>query len=164
MVLVANIVSLIAMILMCINGLIKNKKKFLIVQCTQMGFCILANALLGGSTGVVVNSLGILRNVLAYFGKLNGLIMYIVLIINTLLSIIFNTDGLIGIAPLFAAIPYTLLMNKFNDKSLKVLTLYTCFPWAIYDFFVKNYVACIFDLITAVTCLIAIIQMNKKKG
>lgn len=165
-VVIANIISLTAMILMCTNGLVKNKKKFLIVQNIQMMLLTLTNFLLGASTGIITNAIGIIRNTLGYFGKLNKVFSFTIVGITAVLSLYFNENGIIGVMPLFAAVPYTFLMNKFNDKQMKALTLYTNIPWAIYDISMMNYVAFCFDIGTAITCLVAYIQLcrlgNKK--
>lgn len=161
MIIIANIFSFIAMIIMCINGIVKNKKKFVMIQLIQIAIAAIANILLGATTGVIINSISIIRNYMVY--KNNFTLKYAIItsILSAGLSIYFNNLGFIGILPLFSTIPYTFLMQKCNDSQMKYLTIWSLIPWCVYDFYVKNYVAFVFDCATIITCIIGLFRIKK---
>ena len=71
MLLLGNIIALIASILMVYSGIIKNKKKIIYVQSIQIGLFIISNLVLNGISGVIINSLNFVRNILCYKDKLD---------------------------------------------------------------------------------------------
>lgn len=149
---------------MVISGYIKSKQKTLIWQTIQIGLMVVSNLVLGAYTGVITNAISVPRNILAYKEKLNWYFKILIIASITGFSILFNKNGLIGLAPLLATIPYTILMDKLKPIAFKVLIIYTLIFWLIYDFYVQNYVSAAFDFGTIITSFIAIIRLNKEKN
>ena len=67
---IANIVALIASLLMVYTGIIKRKNIIVLVQTIQIGLSVLSNILLGGITGAIINAISCVRNILCYKDKL----------------------------------------------------------------------------------------------
>ena len=159
-VVIGNIVSLLASVLMTYSGYIKSKGKFLIVQIVQMSLSALSNFILGGITGTIINLVNIIRNVLCYKNKLNKYSIILILTLSISLSLYFNNLSFIGLLPLLSTILYTTLMNTKYIKKFKYLTITTMLLWLIYDICIMNYVSALFDLLTIGSNSIAIYQLK----
>ena len=159
-VVIGNIISLLASVLMTYSGYIKSKGKFLIVQIMQMSLSALSNFILGGITGTIINLVNIIRNVLCYKNKLNKYSIILILTLSISLSLYFNNLSFIGLLPLLSTILYTTLMNIKDIKKFKYLTIITMLLWLIYDICIMNYVSALFDLLTIGSNSIAIYQLK----
>lgn len=159
-VVIGNIISLLASVLMTYSGYIKSKGKFLIVQIVQMSLSALSNFILGGTTGTIINLVNIIRNVLCYKNKLNKYSIILILTLSISLSLYFNNLSCIGLLPLLSTILYTTLMNIKDIKKFKYLTIITMLLWLIYDICIMNYVSALFDLLTIGSNSIAIYQLK----
>lgn len=159
-VVIGNIISLLASVLMTYSGYIKSKGKFLIVQIIQMSLSALSNFILGGITGTIINLVNIIRNVLCYKNKLNKYSIILILTLSISLSLYFNNLSFIGLLPLLSTILYTTLMNIKDIKKFKYLTITTMLLWLIYDICIMNYVSALFDLLTIGSNSIAIYQLK----
>lgn len=159
-VVIGNIISLLASVLMTYSGYIKSKGKFLIVQIIQMSLSALSNFILGGITGTIINLVNIIRNVLCYKNKLNKYSITLILTLSISLSLYFNNLSFIGLLPLLSTILYTTLMNIKDIKKFKYLTIITMLLWLIYDICIMNYVSALFDLLTIGSNSIAIYQLK----
>ena len=159
-VVIGNIISLLASVLMTYSGYIKSKGKFLIVQIVQMSLSALSNFILGGTTGTIINLVNIIRNVLCYKNKLNKYSIILILTLSISLSLYFNDLSFIGLLPLLSTILYTTLMNIKDIKKFKYLTIITMLLWLIYDICIMNYVSALFDLLTIGSNSIAIYQLK----
>ena len=159
-VVIGNIISLLASVLMTYSGYIKSKGKFLIVQIVQMSLSALSNFILGGITGTIINLVNIIRNVLCYKNKLNKYSIILILTLSISLSLYFNNLSFIGLLPLLSTILYTTLMNIKDIKKFKYLTITTMLLWLIYDISILNYVSALFDLLTIGSNSIAIYQLK----
>lgn len=58
-IIIGNIISLIASLLMIYSGIIKQKEKNIYVQTIQIRLLIISNAVLGGITGTITNGISI---------------------------------------------------------------------------------------------------------
>ena len=162
LIVIGNIIAFIASIIMVYSGYIKDKKKILYAQTIQIGLFILSNIVLGGITGAIINVLNCIRNILCYKERLNNIVKVVLIVLATILTICFNNLGIIGLLPLASMILYVLFMNTKDVVKFKYLILSTMVLWLIYDFSIKSYVSTCFDILTIVTNIISIIQINKR--
>ena len=160
LVIVANIIALFASLIMVYTGCLKDKKQILFYQIFQFILFIISYLILGGYTGVIVCSLGIIRNLLCYYKKLK--IPYIILLSSlcVILTIKFNTFGLIGLLPLIGVVLYTCFMNTDNVVKFKLLIINAMILSGIYDIVVMSYTSAVFDILTAITNIVAIIKLK----
>jgi hypothetical protein len=163
MVLIGNIIALIASLFMVYGGTIKKKKSILIVQCIELSLYTVANAFLGGISGVIINFLGVINNFLEYKKKLNTLAKIILSIVSIVLVVLLNNKGIFGYFPLLCILIYLWSLNIKDVVRLKTMIIITIIFWLIYDFSVKGYISCIFDILTIITNIIAIVQLKRKK-
>ena len=161
---IANIIALIASILMVYSGIINNKKKIIYVQTIQIGLLIISNALLGGITGTITNSVDCIRNILCYKNKLNFKEKIILMTISAILSICFNNLGIIGFLPVIATIIYTLLMDTKDIIKLKIVLIVTSILWCVYSVVIKSYSSAVFNILNIITNSISIYQLCKLKN
>lgn len=162
MLLFGNIVALIASLIMVYTGFIKTKQKILYAQSVQIGLLVVSNLVLGGYTGAVINAVGIVRNILCFYNKFGIKEKIFITILSAVLTVAFNNLGVIGYLPLIAIVVYTWLITIKDVVRFKLLIIFTLILWAIYDFTVRSYTACAFDLFSIVTTVISIISIKNK--
>lgn len=160
---IGNIFALIASIIMVYSGALKQKKEILYTQTIQLVFFIISNIILGGITGAITNALSCIRNILCYKNKFNLKAKIILILLSTMLSLIFNQLGFIGLLPVVSTVVYTLLINTKNIIKLKSIIAFTSVMWLIYDIFIKSYTSAVFDFLSIVTSIISIFQIILKK-
>lgn len=162
-VIIANIIALIASIIMVSIGLIKKKKQIIYVQTIQIGLFVLSNIFLGAVTGIIINSISCIRNILCYKNKLTKNTKIGIIVISTILSLLFNNKGVIGILPLISSTIYIIYMDTKNVIKFKYILILTLILWFIYDFYIMSYTSALFDLISAVSAGIGIYQLKRKR-
>lgn len=162
MLLFGNIVALIASLVMVYTGFIKSKQKILYAQSVQIGLLVVSNLVLGGYTGAAINAVGIVRNILCFYNKFGIKEKIFITILSAVLTVAFNNLGVIGYLPLIAIVVYTWLITIKDVVKFKLLIIFTLILWAIYDFTVRSYTACAFDLFSIVTTVISIISIKNK--
>ena len=163
-IILGNIIALVAASISIIIGIIKSKKKILYIQTIQYITYAIADFILGGITGAISNLISIFRNVLCYKEKLNKVMVILIILLSTVLTLMFNNLGFIGLLPLFNNIIYTLFINIKDEFKFKILILIQMILWLIYDLTIKAYTSAIFEVITIISCIITAYQIyiNKK--
>lgn len=158
-----NIIALIAASFSIFLGITKNRKKLIFMQSIQFLTYTISNIILGGISGGIANLISAIRNILCYKNKLTKVAILLIISISTILTLIFNNLGFIGLLPLFNTIIYTIFINEKNPLKFKLLFLITAILWFIYDFTIKAYTAAIFDFSAIITASITVYQMYYKK-
>lgn len=161
-VLIANIVALIASIIMVSVGLIKKKKRIIYVQTIQIALFVLSNILLGAISGIIINSISCIRNILCYKNKLTKNAKIIIIILSTILTLVFNNQGVMGLLPLISSVIYIIYMDQKNVIKYKNILRFTLILWLIYDFYIMSYTSSFFDLISVISTTIGINELKKK--
>ena len=162
-VLIANIVALIASIIMVSIGLIKKKKKIIYVQTIQIALFVLSNIILGAISGIIINSISCIRNILCYKNKLTTKVKISIIVLSTILTIIFNNQGVIGFLPLISSIIYIAYMDLKSVVKYKRVLMITLALWLVYDFYIMSYTSALFDLISIISAGVGIYQLSKKR-
>ena len=129
-----------------------------------MGLFVLSNIVLGGITGAIINALSCIRNILCYKNKLDLKAKIILILLSTILSLIFNNLGLIGLLPVISTVVYILLMNTKDVVKFKWLSIFTMLMWLVYDLFIKSYTSAIFDFMNIMANIISIIQISLRNN
>lgn len=162
-IIIGNIIGLIAAIIMMLSGVIKSKKNILIWQTIQIGITVISNIILGGITGIIVNLLSVIRNILCYKDKLNIIAKIIISSLATIISIKFNNLGIVGYLPVISTLTYIWLMDVKDVIKFKLLICFTMVMWFGYDFAIKGYTMALFDFLTIVSNVSSIIYKVYKK-
>lgn len=159
-ILIGNIVCMIGSIIMIFTGLIKSNRKVILVQCGQFGFLAVGNLILGGISGFISDAIGIIRNLVSLKFTLKWYVKIFFIILQIILTAIFNKAGFIGWLPTFAACIFTWCIDTKSEVLLKLLIILAQTMWGIYDISIKNYGTLFFDLMTITTSFISIIKLK----
>lgn len=162
LILIGNIIALIASFLILVISYLKEKKNIIKVQTLQVALLAISNLVLGGYTGAITNAITVIRNILCYKEKLNKVTTIIIATSITILGLVFNNSGVIGLLPLISTIIYTLFINTKDPIKLKLLILMNLVFWGIYDFAIKSYTSAFFEFTGTISSIITIIQMTKE--
>ena len=162
-IIIGNIIALIAASFSLIIGILKNRKKIIYIQIIQSFTFTLSNIILGGFSGAIANFISTFRNILSYKEKLTKAMIIIIILVSTILTLIFNNLGFIGLLPLFYTIIYTLFINIKDEIKFKIIIIITSFFWLIYDITIKAYTSTFFDIYVIITSAITAYQIYKYK-
>lgn len=160
-IIIGNIIALIASLIMVYTGFIKKKETIIFVQAIQIALLVVSNVVLGGITGAIINAVSFFRNIIVYKNKLTKNKKIILISISSILTLLFNNHGLIGILPLICTIVYTSFIDTKNVIKLKWVNAFTLFLWLIYDLYIRSYTSSIFDFISILSTIVGIYQVNK---
>jgi hypothetical protein len=162
-VLVANIIDFLAALIQVASGSIQKKAKILVVQIIQLLMQGVSMLLLGGITGAVSNVLSCYRNYLCYKGKLSPFWKAMLIAASIVMTIAFNTQGLLGYLPAAVCAVYILLMDVKDPIKFKLLVTLSFIPWMFYHFILKSYVGALFDAASVATNAITLFVMLRGK-
>lgn len=149
---------------MVVSGYVKGAKKTLFIQTIQIMIMTVSNFLLGGITGVVVNLISVVRNIVCYKGKLNWAWKAFLVVIQIIASLMVNQMGWIGLMPMIAGVVYTIFLGVENEKSLKFLISSVAIFWLIFDFTIQNYASASFDIMTIISGTIGFFRARKNEN
>ena len=158
-VLIANIISFIGCLLMVAIGLIRERRKILLTQCVMWAILTVSNLMLGGVTGAVSNSISIVRNLYSLKRPLTLPVKIGFIAVQTAITAFTNELGLIGWLPTLAAATFTFLMDVKDAVTLKYVIIFGQTLWGIFDFSIRNYTACAFDVMTVVSTCVGIVML-----
>ena len=163
-ILIGNVVSLIGAIIMIAIGLLKKKNSILAAQCIQFGIMGLGNLILGGVSGFISNVVGIVRNLICFKKEFTLPLKIVFVVIQAILTIIFNQSGLYGWLPFFATVVFTWSLDAKNESALKLAIIIGQILWAFHDFHFQNYSALACDIFTVVTNIVGLFMIRKNEN
>lgn len=161
-VLLGNIIALIGAAIMVGAGLLKRKNQILIAQIIQFIIMGVGNLVLGGVTGFVANIVSIFRNLYVFKWKLNIPVKIAFIAVQVFITGYFNTQGIIGWLPAIAAGLFTWFVDTDSEVKLKTVIVITMVFWCIFDFYIMNFTALVFDVLTIVSNIMGIHLVKKK--
>lgn len=164
-IIIGNIISLIAAVFTVSAAISKHRKQiygFQTLECLTMA---IASAFFLSFSGITTFLFNALRNALLVYDKFTKGLCILFLILLTTLGLIFNNLGLLGLMPVVTTVCYTLGTYLFHkDISIKLNSFVNLTLWAIYDFFILDYVTAIVDSIAAVCTIVATIIMCRTQN
>lgn len=166
-----NIICGIGAVIMIVSGLIKKRKKILLLQCAQFTVMGTGNFVLGGISGVLSNAFSIVRNLYCVKFKLHwwlGLIFVgvqaaLTYLMPVLWPNLMSSEGVLDCLPLIATAIFTFVINAKNEVFLKAAIIAGQVCWGIYDISRINYISFAFDMLTIVTNAVGIILAMRNK-
>lgn len=161
--LLANIIALIGSLFMVVASYVKSDKLCIMLQSVQIFMFVISNILLKGITGVIINALSLVRNVLTYKRKLTKLLKYSLLILIVVLSIVFNNLGIVGYLPLIGTVVFTIFIDSKDNFKFRLSLTFSVFMWLIYDVYIMSYSSAIFDFFSFVGGIVTLIRSSKVK-
>ena len=159
--LIAQVLSLIGYTLMVITGYIKKEKKMLRTQDVQLLFIIAMGVLLNAFSGIIINTVQIIKYEIYLRGKLNKYTKAVIVGLGIVMTLTFNNGGIAGWLPAVNLFIFTYFLGMGGAIGIKILIFITTCGWGVYDFSIKNYVGFIFDILTIISCIIGIIRLKK---
>ena len=159
----SNILSLIGEISNTILPFLSTKKRMLLLQAITEIVFIVAYAVNGSFVLVALCIIVGLRNLYNAYLKSNFIVNILFLIIGTLISIVVNTNGWLGVLPIICYVDYTIsIMLTNNPQILRVILLVNAILYVVFDFGIMMYICFAFDIFHVVTNSIAIWRYRKE--
>lgn len=160
--LIGNAFSLLGSLLMVYVGLVKDKKRILLLQCVQFLLLMLGHLTLGAYTGAISCLCSLLRNLVCFFFPYTLPVKLGFLAIQIIPSIFANQVGWIGWLPIASTCIFTWFLGIRDERRFKLLMLLTLLFWCIYDLYFRNYASFTFDILTVVTSVVSLISLSRK--
>ncbi|MBR4471674.1 MAG: YgjV family protein [Erysipelotrichaceae bacterium] len=163
-VLIANILMIIGEAILFIASSRKNKKTILIYQIVSMLVMTVASYLLKGYGAIVMDVIGITRNLLSINGIASRWLTYLFISAAIIFGILFNNKGLLGYLPIVANVSQSLIIinRKSTARQIRFVCAFSSFCWAIYNFAIKGYAGVITNLVNSISYLYHAIRMKEE--
>ena len=160
----ANIIGLFGSILIAVSGLVKEKKKLLIVQCVMFASMATEMIMLEAYSGASTNICNLIRNVVCIFLPYTLGVKIAFVIATAAATAFFNKSGLLGWFPAITSIALTVTIDVKDVKVIKLVLGIAQIMWVIYDIYIKAYTSIPLDALAVFTNFIAFFQLllNKK--
>ncbi|MBO7556544.1 MAG: YgjV family protein [Alphaproteobacteria bacterium] len=157
-----NLFSLLSAICIAISVLKKNKNDLIWWQVIDVIFCILSNIALYTYSALTTNSVSLIRNILAYKGKLTKNLTWILLILCIVAGLYANNRGIIGLLPIIASVSYTIFMyTTKNEQQMRWALVLNLILWFIHDIYVQAYPSALTDTVLSMWTSIQIFKNRK---
>lgn len=178
---IANILSLIGNTLFTLSSVFKEKKKILVLQNSNYVLAIISEAMTTAWSGMVQESMSLLRNIILLFVKTNSKKVKLIITLSCvtiavtagiLINICNSGNVWYGYLPVCGTIVYSTaiilaFMVNFSainaELCIKVGLFINSFIWATYGFFVSLYPIMVFNIITIILCIISFVRIYKIK-
>ena len=162
---IEQIFSLLGCSCIAISTFSKQKKSMFILQAGTSIFNGIANAIIGSPTGIITNTISLIRNILAAKEKWNKWTASVCAITCIIIGLISNQKGLIGLLPVIATSSYcVVLLFCKNAQHIRYALFYTNVLWSIYNFAVGLYIAGIMTSILVIFSIVNIIRFFISKN
>lgn len=164
--LIGNGISLIAMVVMFISALRRDKRKILIDQTINYGLFFAADIVLRGYSGAVQDALSGLRHILVLRGKQSRALNAAFIAAFVTIGLLVNDKGIVGLLPIVASVEYTLVVMRPNvsTTAIKLSMAFCMLLWAIYAFTLHNYVNVVSNTITMISSLYALCMDRRRQN
>ena len=164
----AQIVGLIASILMIIAIQVKEKKNiFLVLNILVKILYGVTFAILSEYAGTVTQAIGLIITIIAFVYTKKKLDipkwMTYIFITVTLICGSITCERVVGIMAIACGVTYALIVSSKNMKKIRQLNFIQSLMWTIYDFIIGAYTASISSAFVFASTIIAIIRYDRKK-
>lgn len=160
---VGNVLGLIASIAMVISGIVLSKKKILIVEIIEVGLFTLADLIMGGVSGALVNFMNLISCILCYKDKLTLLAKILITIATVTISVTCNEPSILGVVLIISMLIYLWCLDLKDVVLFKCVLIFVMTVWCIYDISIRLYSAAIFDFLTVMMNVISVIHLERQK-
>ena len=154
-VLLANILMIIGEGILFIASSRKSKKQILLFQIVSMVVMGVASYLLKGYGAIVMDVIGITRNVLSSNNIASRFLTYVFISAAIVFGVLFNNHGLLGYLPIVANVSQSLVIisRKSTARQVRLVCAFSSFCWGIYNFVIKGYAGVVTNLINCFSYL-----------
>ena len=163
-VLIANILMIIGEAILFIASSRKNKKTILIYQIISMLVMTIASYLLKGYGAIVMDVIGITRNLLSINNIASRWLTYFFISAAIVFGLLFNNKGFLGILPILANVSTSLIIidRRSTARQVRFVCAFSSFCWAIYNFAIKGYAGVVTNFINCLSYLYHAISMKEE--
>ena len=174
---IANILSLLGNLFFTTSSILKSRKKILLFQSSNYVLAIIAEFLTHAYSGLVQESISLIRNIIFLFININKKVLKLILtlicvisaiILGTIINIIFSDNIWYGYLPIIATVVYTffivlVFVVKFKDTTIEILMKFgmiiNSIIWILYGYFIKLYPVILFNILNITLCIISIVHI-----
>ena len=163
-IIIANVCSAIACIIMVAIGFLKKKEQIVIGQCFQLGFLGAGNFLFGAISGAIGNFLGVVRNLILPKSKKPMMWKIIFIVIQIVLSVVFYKGTIEGYTgdnvamlkviywiPVLYTIILTAVLDTKNVNVFRVAIIIAQSMFCFFDGFYGNWFAFLANILTVLS-------------
>ena len=164
-IIIGNICSIGAMICDSYSGTRRTRRDMLLVQTVSQFFYIVSSLVLKGYSATVQNVVTVFRNLVAIKKDPSKKVAIIFTALPVVLGIIFNNRGLMGLIPVVANLEYSIVMFACpkNVNAIKLALVINCIMFAVFNFYILNFVSGVASIIIAITTSISIRKSKSEK-
>lgn len=141
----------------------RQHKKLMILRTVNESFFAAQYFLLGAFTGMAMNLIGCIRNIIfakQVESKKSTVISRIVFSVIFSVFIILTWSGFKSLLSGFAKIMSTVAYGSKNTSFVRIICFFTSICWFIYNFCVKSYAGCVCEALTICSVLAGIIRID----
>ena len=142
---------------MTLMGFIKNRKKFLTVQCGMNVVFAIGNYILGGVSGSIANTVTMIRNVFCLKYKMGRWSKLFFIALQVALTAVTGSGSFVMWLPVIGVCIFTWFMDSENMALLKVIVIASQLMWAVFDYSISNFATVPFDLASVATNSVSLI-------
>ncbi|MBO6280894.1 MAG: YgjV family protein [Alphaproteobacteria bacterium] len=146
--LTGNIFSFLAAVCLAVSVVRKDKKGLIGWQIFDTLCGALSNWFLQSYAAMTISIMCVLRNLLAYYGKLGKFLTVLLLILGTMIGLYTNNRGLIGWLPVAASAEYTVCMYILKSaQGMRYALITNLLMWLIHDVYICSYPMAVMDVV-----------------
>ena len=161
-IILGNIFSGFASIFILLSTTKNSSKEIYFYQFLQCVFLCVSLVFFKSLSGVISYGLCAIRNLLLYKNEYNFSHCILIIVCVSVIGIYSNNNHLLGFLPIFATVQYSLCTYYLKETiPIKSAVIMNSFIWAIYSYFINNYVNMIVEIIVIIFALISIINKIK---
>ena len=165
-IIIGNIASIGAMICDSYSGTRRTRRDMLIAQIFSQFFYIASSLVLKAYSATTQNVVTVFRNLVAIKKDPSKKVAIFFTALPVVLGLIFNNRGLMGLLPIVANLEYSIIMFACpkNVNAIKLALIINCSLFAVFNFYVLNFVSAIASIIISVTTAISLYKSKKEKS
>lgn len=162
---IGQIFSVLGMILTVISFQFKTKKQILLIQTIGSGFFLISYILFGSWSGVYLNVVFVIRNVIFSFGVdkkwAQSRVWFIVILIAVVISGALGYNSYWDILPIAGSIFGTIAAYVKNENTFRLLKLGDSPCWLIYNCSVHSIGGIICEIFNILSIILGLIRYRK---
>ena len=165
--LTAEIISILGMLAYLYSTILKDRKKFLLVQIIFLSIDALVWLLKRGYSALIQDVVGVIRNVFIYRNKQTKVLDITFILFAAILGLVvvdWNNFRFYELFPIVANLEFTIILLKTKKvEYIKGGLIASSLLWSTYAFFSGVYVTFIFNMISFISTIMSLlIYINRK--
>ena len=165
-VLCANIIALAAAVITFISYQVNSSRRLLVILCISAAVSGLSFAVLGAWTGVAMNGVVLVRNIVYYNKDRLGRIGKLFPILFALAALVFGVctwDAWFCAFSVIGLIIDCLALSSSSAQFIRGSILVTAPMFFVYDLLTMNYIECVKEIISLISVVIGIARFGKAR-